>query len=277
MKKIDMSYYNVYYYCNIIDNLMYYFTGAIDWAPTAVQFTECFFEGSIEDFPRYSALHTFCHFALAQLIFEDAKSLLVDIQNKYDSSDVKDKKQKLKIAFTDDRGFPVRLEIDSVLDNYGQGNLETFLKYLEKNEFEDLLDAYNDFCFLNGEVEEAIDKLAKEVFFILFQNREFLLRFNSYLAGSNYNKFSRTYIPLWVKRAVKYRDKGKCVCCGRYLSGLLDSEEENLVHFDHIVSLDEVGLNDVSNIQLLCKDCNLAKSTSSVTSSQYGDWYDMED
>ena len=85
---------------------------------------------------------------------------------------------------------------------------------------------------------------------------EILLRFN-YLMATEENRFPRCIIPLWGKRAVKYRDGGKCACCGKDLSGILDCEDENSVHYDHILLLNCGGLNDISNIQLLCSVCNL--------------------
>ena len=84
MRELKMSYYDVYYYCNIIDNLLHLFTENIDWAPTGAQFTEPFFEKEIANFPRYSALHEFCAFAVRVLIDEDAEQSLDIIQSRFD-------------------------------------------------------------------------------------------------------------------------------------------------------------------------------------------------
>lgn len=56
-------------------------------------------------------------------------------------------------------------------------------------------------------------------------------------------------IPKDVKDAVWERDEGQCVVCGA-TTGL---------HFDHDLPLSLGGGNQVENIQLLCKDCNLKK------------------
>ena len=56
MRNLKMNYYNVYYYCNVIDNLLHLFTEDISWATTGAQFTEPFFKGEIENFSKYSAL-----------------------------------------------------------------------------------------------------------------------------------------------------------------------------------------------------------------------------
>lgn len=50
MRNFKMSYYNIYYYCNIADNLLTYFNGYIDWAPTGAQFTEPFFSRNQQTF-----------------------------------------------------------------------------------------------------------------------------------------------------------------------------------------------------------------------------------
>ena len=67
MRNLEMSYYNIYYYCNIADNLLTYFNGYIDWAPTGAQFTEPFFSEEPTNFPKYSALHAFCEFVIFKL------------------------------------------------------------------------------------------------------------------------------------------------------------------------------------------------------------------
>lgn len=83
------------------------------------------------------------------------------------------------------------------------------------------------------------------------------------------NPISRCYIPKWVKRAVLFRDRGCCVFCKNDLTGLYALLDDNEKQFDHIVPLDEGGINDVCNIQLCCKDCNLKKMTNTETSSIY--------
>ena len=53
--------------------------------------------------------------------------------------------------------------------------------------------------------------------------------------------------------------------------------EYNKVHYDHIVPLDQGGINDVSNIQLLCEKCNLTKGTKSITNNIYQNWFDEKE
>jgi holliday junction DNA helicase RuvB len=62
----------------------------------------------------------------------------------------------------------------------------------------------------------------------------------------------RDAIPSEVRREVWRRDEGKCVKCG--------SRER--LEFDHIIPVSKGGGNTARNIELLCEDCNRAKSAS---------------
>lgn len=82
----------------------------------------------------------------------------------------------------------------------------------------------------------------------------------------------RVAAPKWVKRTVFFRDRGMCVFCHNDLSGLVSSMPES--NFDHIVALKNGGMNDVTNIQLMCGKCNRIKSAGSGrTSDEYEQWY----
>jgi hypothetical protein len=143
----------------------------------------------------------------------------------------------------------------------------------------DLLeDAFDDYLvqlWIGDKYEDVVDKIAEEMFYILFLNRDFLLYFNHYMSRTHGANFSRIHMPEWVKRAVFYRDRGRCVLCGKDLSGQLAISGEKEIHYDHMVPLEQGGMNDVTNIQLLCSSCNLSKGTFSATSNIYQNWYDM--
>jgi hypothetical protein len=131
------------------------------------------------------------------------------------------------------------------------------------------------------------EKMTDEVFHLLFANRAFLLQFNQSLA--DYLKSGevnipkdyldhkgvlkrQTFFPAWLKKAIFYRDQGRCVLCQRDLSGLLSTDQQ--IHFDHIVPLSLWGSNDPCNLQLLCEECNLKKSgTSAKTATRYHPWW----
>ena len=147
------------------------------------------------------------------------------------------------------------------------------------NSQDDYLDAYNDYIehldnYENEIYTKVIEAIAIEVEYILFQNRDFLMRFNEQQAAAFSDKpRARVYITEWVKRAVLFRDKGCCVFCKKDLTGLYTLLENNEKQFDHIVPLHQGGLNDVCNIQLTCQDCNSKKSDTSATSTLYQSAY----
>ncbi len=61
---------------------------------------------------------------------------------------------------------------------------------------------------------------------------------------------SRQPIPSSVQVAVWARDGGQCVACGATSD----------LHFDHIIPVAKGGGTSESNIQILCRTCNLKKS-----------------
>ena len=60
------------------------------------------------------------------------------------------------------------------------------------------------------------------------------------------------YIPVGTKQVVYARDGGICQCCGSSQS----------LEYDHIMPFSCGGTSSVSNIQLLCLQCNRSKSNS---------------
>lgn len=66
----------------------------------------------------------------------------------------------------------------------------------------------------------------------------------------------RVSMPQWAIRAVISRDRGKCALCEKNIVIELEAN----YHIDHIIPLAEAGTNDLSNLQLLCENCNLSKS-----------------
>jgi 5-methylcytosine-specific restriction endonuclease McrA len=74
--------------------------------------------------------------------------------------------------------------------------------------------------------------------------------------------FKRQRWPTWVQKALSARERGLCASCSVAFSQLTRDS-----HIDHIVPLAVGGSNDISNLQLLCSACNLAKKTSHQTVS----------
>ena len=153
------------------------------------------------------------------------------------------------------------------------------------------IEKYHEDLHLSGTLEELYEKLANEVFYLMFNNRGTLLSFNAivarYVSEIHYSDLDedeikrlfkrsgflkRARIPEWCKKAVFFRDRGRCAMCGKDLSGLFSVKLKK--HYDHIVPLALGGLNDVSNIQLLCSGCNNKKNKHEISSSNlYEFWY----
>ncbi|GIV71211.1 HNH endonuclease [Caldilinea sp.] len=126
-----------------------------------------------------------------------------------------------------------------------------------------------------------IERIVDDTFQLLFGDREFLLAFQRIVAGvvrqmrkdecphllARDGVIRRTRLPTWMKRGVFYRDRGRCINCGKDLTGAIVIGEE--VHYDHIIPLAEGGTNDPTNFQLLCRGCNLGKARGIMTSDRY--------
>lgn len=251
MMTIDMKYFNVYYFCHLANESM----GKIEYASTNAEFTECHFEIEPEEFPKVSVLREYCLWLVDRVFYEQAKLIANDQAFDFNPISWVDqaviKYRKIDISKNNDFEFDY--------DDY----LETYNNYLE------YINKYEDDLFY-----DVISDIAVEIEYILFQNRDFLLRFNEQQAVAFENNLrKRVYIPEWVKRAVLFRDKGCCVFCKKDLTGICSLLEDNEKQFDHIVPLNEGGINDVCNIQLSCKNCNLKKLDSSKTSTLYQSAY----
>ena len=122
----------------------------------------------------------------------------------------------------------------------------------------------------------VLNLVSDQVFYVLFGNRRVLQNINVICAEirkrHQLENAARVYVPRWVERAAFLRDKGLCTVCGKDVSGILNPE--NKVHYDHIVPLAMGGINCVTNIQVLCSNCNLSKgSRNTGSSNSYVPWY----
>jgi hypothetical protein len=172
------------------------------------------------------------------------------------------------------RNYEIRLQNEKKFDPYDD-------KYDENEYF------YKWFLYHENSFEILWEKITDEVFHLLFANRGFLLVFNQTLSdylkenrdiipfgyrNSNGKILRAKYIPTWAKKAVYFRDQGRCVLCLKDLSGLLSTDTS--IHYDHIVPLSSWGVNDPCNLQLLCEKCNLKKSSNKATTGiRYRDWW----
>ena len=137
---------------------------------------------------------------------------------------------------------------------------------------------------------DLFDKISPELVHILFNDKQFLFKFNSLVQKNvkdeekDYNlpwpkdslnedgTIKRQTIPQWVKNAVYHRDKGHCVFCSRDLTGLVNVLRQS--NYDHIIPLKQFGTNDPCNIQLTCEECNKSKGAQlKMPKYKYQSWW----
>lgn len=269
---ITMEFYETYYYANIINNIL------MDPFPYIRNIHEWYEDNEVEvflpPFPKWNRLNQFCSFVIESLIDEQVSDVSID-------------------AIVNEKKYEVW--IDRALKFHGF-ECKGFKSWLHDRsiKFEDLaedhLADYHNDQYLAGQLGELIEHLSSETFHVLFANRKLLATFNELLArtfclyfkhqippgAEDYfespGKLKRVSIPEWVKRAVFHRDRGMCAACNKDISGLVAAQPDK--HFDHMIPLALGGLNDITNIQLLCEKCNLEKSSRPYkVSSIYESWY----
>lgn len=244
----------------------------------------------VEPYRQYSVFHQFIEFIVRDLHAEQA-----------DAVDMAERK-KMMAAFANipaalDDLKPDKLPIEAAFDHYGI-EYQSFGQFLEDDgrrfqdaDENDIYEFMNEIRFSEA-YEQLLDQTVKEVFHILFQNRNLLLTFNEYVSDilsnvrlddtddlnpsmfTSSGVLKRVKPPVWAQRAAFFRDRGRCVLCDQDLSGLTNLA--NVENYDHIVPLSRFGLNDVSNLQLLCESCNQheKRDGSAITSNRYQSWYD---
>ena len=267
----EIKYFETYYFANIINNILrepfHYLRSLNDF------FGDENYRNFLSPFPKISALHSFIIYIIDSINYEDLK----ESENKLFISE----KRKLWIE--------IALE-------YYEFEFQSFEEWIvEKNKQreeiidDDIADYFRDLTFC-GPYEELLEKMADEIFFILFLNRQTLQNFNKLIAHQIGDKsldeldeedksyfrkdgvLNRVTIPKWVMRAVIHRDRGLCVSCHKDLTGTINIGE--MGNFDHIIPLANGGINDITNIQLLCENCNKRKHSKSIsTSIKYEKWY----
>ena len=267
-----LEFFETYYYANIVNNIIAdpfpYINGIHEWY---VDNEEHVF---LPAFPKFSRLHGLIFHVIDGLIDEGVSDIEID-----------------SVAF--EKTYEVW--IDRALKHH-DFKCEGFRNWLkeEKVELDDLnedhLHEYHQELLLSGDLENLVNHLTQEVFHILFANRKLLYLFNQFMAGLLQLFFSdmpncesssllkgpgvlkRVNVPAWAKRAVFYRDRGMCSLCQKDLSGMLSSQPD--LQYDHVIPLAVGGLNDVTNIQLLCQECNSSKSDKiKPVSNIYESWY----
>ncbi|PCM46100.1 hypothetical protein CPA50_09160 [Marinobacter sp. ANT_B65] len=108
--------------------------------------------------------------------------------------------------------------------------------------------------------------IVPEVFTLLFSDREAMKAFNLKIAGILGTRTARcTYWPKWLERALFCREKGLCAICKSDLTSL--HHVNGKLAIDHIIPIALNGVNDPTNLQILCEACNGKKSGHEVVTS----------
>lgn len=283
---IQARFYETYELCAIVDGVLH------DQAEHVVKLEG--FHGDdqwtawVSPYKKYSAFHQFIEFVVREVHAEQADA--VDMA----------KRKNMFAAYASVPGAiedmtPNRLPIEIAFDHHGI-EYQSFSEHLKETgcnfqdaDGNDVYEFMNE-VWLSEAYEKLLDQTVAEMFHVLFQNRNLLLIFNEYASGilSRANvedaessaselfaggTLRRARPPVWAQRAVFFRDRGRCVMCDKDLSGLTNLA--NIENYDHIVPLALFGLNDVSNLQLLCVECNQfeKKAAAAITSSRYQPWY----
>ena len=271
-------YFNSYYYANIVNNL-------INNRWSFLGFVSQFFElnpiaSLVKPWQKESILHQFIYYVVSTTIEDES----------YDNAI-----KQLETAKLRGDNKLGSIYIEWIFENYKMNCLpfrDFCKKELQSINEDDFYNYYNE-LLLCSDIEELFKRITEEVFYIIFNNRNLLLKFNWVIAGYiqnlNINIFSEDFqensvyllkegqlrresIPVWIKKAVYFRDRGKCCLCKKDLSGMLTLNNEP--EYDHIIPLKQGGANDVTNIQLLCKECNRSKGDKKIeTSILYEKWY----
>ncbi|QDV68014.1 HNH endonuclease [Rosistilla carotiformis] len=282
---IEAKYFETYYFANVIRNILHdqsaYIRNLNDF------YGDERYLNFLEPFPKHSAFHSFIEFIVESVFFEDLRNI--------DLAELRNEEKRFECMPETMRPNNHALPVNRAL-NYHAIDHRSFDEWLSDNStsFDDANtdDVYEYFQNLQreGAIGNLLERVVAELFFILFSNRGLMRLFNAMMAREiasltlheipdesrdafkRDGVFARRHIPTWVQKAVFFRDRGQCVLCKADISGLVCIV--NSKNFDHIVPLSHGGLNDVSNIQLLCASCNNDKRDyNTSTSDVYEAWY----
>ncbi len=156
-------------------------------------------------------------------------------------------------------------ELEMLMDYYGVEYKDLKYRYID-DDGEYASELYERY------LEQLFGVVVEDAFTVLFNDKNFLYEFNEQLSEvisqckvKDYPSFMQkdgvikrcSYFPVWLKRAVFHRDKGRCQICGTDLTKILNLD--NSENYDHIIPLKLSGVNDPTNIQLTCEHCNKSK------------------
>ncbi|GAA5438788.1 hypothetical protein Dcae01_00281 [Deinococcus caeni] len=258
-----MTYFDTYYYCNVIFNIL---KNQSEYMRTMYDLFEdenwLLFS---YPFPKYSALHVFSEHCIRGIFME-----------KFFDSESSPQDQVLPITKTFEAYAVDHLSMQTYLNG-------------RRPDIDSGHDYFTELSSI-GDLDNLIQRMTDEIFYVMFNNRTAMQLLNDWIANfggagdfsritpDHQERFTksgfikRSSIPRWASRAVYYRDRGRCTFCQRDVSGSLSMGSK--INLDHIVPLAAGGINDVTNLQLLCEECNSSKSDKRLsTSNKYERWY----
>lgn len=249
--------------------------------------------GWLAPYAKQSVLHLFISFVVQGVHSEQAGGVDIDKKKKIYTNF-----KKIPFAIADMQ--PHKLPIEHAFEHH-EIDHQAFFDFLkdEGKTFEDAdandIYEYMNEVWMSAAYADLMRQTVNEVFHVLFQNRELMMQFNSFISGilahADWERVEnldaslvtpkgtllRARPPKWAQRAVFFRDRGRCVLCDRDLTGLMNIE--NVGNYDHIVPLSRWGINDITNLQLLCAPCNQhgKRDGAPITSGRYQSWYSMDE
>jgi len=283
---IEIEYNSTYFFCNIIKTILsdtFSYARKLDgfWGNGSHQYY-------IKNFAEVSIFHQFISFVIDVYLDEEVHEFNIDEQLKlferlgdYDDSVARNYK-KISIEYR-------LLEYGLKHQSFDEWLKEKDIDFAHVND-DDITDYYVS-LYKTGVIWNLIKNITDEVFFLLFTNRKLMMELNKIFADfitemkvdeihdrdikmlfEKDGMLKRKIPPVWAKNAVYFRDRGRCTICNKDLSRLVSLQNDS--NYDHIVPLALGGLNDVTNLQLLCKECNNEKGHNKiVTTNRYEKWY----
>lgn len=166
------------------------------------------------------------------------------------------------------------------IDDIHENMIVDFIEHIGMEKYLSEISSEDDLIFTQDEdwFRLAFSNLVDEVFHVLFLNVNFLQNFNEMTSGylenylslfsiePNQTRLNRVHVPQFVKDGIYFRDGGECRSCKKDLSRTITPFIKE--RFDHIKPLAKGGCNDITNIQLLCHECNSMKSDKATSVSQ---------
>jgi hypothetical protein len=270
--RFENTFFNTYYYSNIINNIL---SGDVE----LIGFISNFFDASdyyfVKPYQKDTAFHMFIHITVNDFFINDMNEHDQEaFENQAKHNDSLQRLYAEKVFEEFNVNFPFKDE--------GENRQDISMAEIEE---------YQEEIMLTGYIEDCVDRITEQVFHLLFTNREMAFKFNYYVSNrilevdmdeiddelipyfSKVNKrLIRKSPPTWAKKAIYFRDRGRCCDCNKDLSGTLSLLNKD--NFDHIIPLEQGGINDVSNLQLLCDNCNAAKRGDlKYVSKLYEKWF----